>query len=598
MDIIYLKTQNDQKLKEYTSILGQHNIHIQQVKKTADDLALLASVKIGKRVRAVMEETTNLHDADSGDIVLLEEFYSLRPLVCRTVLRVAMLNAQQDLVEFTYRAEINGHISLSKRTNELGVFAWDDVFENNAAGQTFFELSKRGRKVSSRDLAIAQFSLEHLAFKNRLDLKAFPQNPVRTIDFSRPVADTVLAEALFSNENSALYGIGNAIVHSLNQGLFWRSARNRRERVYWMTNGNGFVPYTGKINKATGKPDLVHEMTFLPHDVFHNGLIPDPTPDGIESTLHDKVLLIWRMLGESDTLVAADMLFVDTLKKSGIPYTYDRRSIYPLFESLHGSFDSPKRLKELFNANVRYSLRGDKSSFYELGATKEAFARYEGKFKSCFIEDYYWANKNLNYMRQKAATFRLWQKMIDPLRSSLEEAWGYMTISQCVDMLRAHSTKDLEALSHDALVDLAHNVAFDRLIVPVLFGGKRSYNAQCNLKRGFLKYISAQAHIFAVFADVPESVICWNGILVLVENMLRSEFSLEGIDAVRDRYDHYLGLLYKRQLITLEDRKMYTEIFPILPAHYGVYDQPAESYPDISQVSSELLNCQNDPVKF
>ncbi|MFY0536127.1 hypothetical protein [Nannocystis pusilla] len=48
----------------------------------------------------------------------------------------------------------------------------------------------------------------------------------------------------------------------IDQGVFFRAAQNRRERVYWWPGLNAGIPYTPKR-------DGLHEATFMMHDFGH-----------------------------------------------------------------------------------------------------------------------------------------------------------------------------------------------------------------------------------------------------------------------------------------------------------------------------------------
>jgi len=125
---------------------------------------------------------------------------------------------------------------------------------------------------------------------------------------------------------------------ALNLGPFFRAPSNRRENIYWNPGGNGGIPYTPKINKLTGIPDAIHETTYFVHDLNHHILMPDLVFEGTTDPLERRIQIICRMMSEALTLVAADMLFVDTLVRSGASYDFEKRKIYPLFTSCRKDF--------------------------------------------------------------------------------------------------------------------------------------------------------------------------------------------------------------------------------------------------------------------
>lgn len=102
-------------------------------------------------------------------------------------------------------------------------------------------------------------------------------------------------------------------------------------------------------------------------------------------------------------MALADMLFVDSLEKSGVEYNFAARRIYPLFVDLKINFLDKENfitnLKKVVRANYIYCLRGDDSCYRELlrdaGSEEENLEHFKEKFMPFFVEDFHWYYKIL-----------------------------------------------------------------------------------------------------------------------------------------------------------------------------------------------------------
>ena len=135
----------------------------------------------------------------------------------------------------------------------------------------------------------------------------------------------------------------------------------------------------------------------MSHDFGHFA-IPDLTFIGNNSVRHRRAYIAWRMASEATTVTLADMLFVDSLQKSGVEYDFATRRIYPLFMDLQINFLDKKsfvaNLKKVVHANYVYCLRGDDSPYRELlreaGSLDENLEKFKEKFMPFFVEDFHW----------------------------------------------------------------------------------------------------------------------------------------------------------------------------------------------------------------
>eukprot|EP00913_Durusdinium_trenchii_P000486 g444.t1 len=332
----------------------------------------------------------------------------------------------QAVESFVYRHDMDAKIDLSKRlTDRAGVFNWDDVVVDLYSGLSYHEKKLMGFKVSPRDMMISQYlqdcgfssltnimqsvssnQYEHVHYRNRrLCRHNHLETCSRAVEFgdgSRVLDFFTRNEYLFS-EPVKRSGLSNVFTFVLNSGLFLRAAITRstgrvdgvakqgkdasatadvnsREFIYWLPGLNAGIP-------LVPKDDAIHEVTFQAHDLAHF-LLPDLIFTGHDSPLGRRLYIIYRMLSEAITLVFADMLFVEQLRRSGLQYDWCKRQIWPLFRDLQvdpfgqGVEHFLATFRSLLEANISYCLLGDDGPYRQLlGAGLEeslfrAFARY------------------------------------------------------------------------------------------------------------------------------------------------------------------------------------------------------------------------------
>lgn len=146
-------------------------------------------------------------------------------------------------------------------------FGWDEVFLPRFTHTSFAALARQGFKVSARDMVLSEFVKDRIYYKRRVDWKHAPQQQSRSVDFERLPSQWFAANAHLNSPQARGMGIRNSWVAMSNSGVFWRSAKNRREKTYWLPGLNAGIP-------LTPKRDEIHELTFLAHDCGHHSL-PD-----------------------------------------------------------------------------------------------------------------------------------------------------------------------------------------------------------------------------------------------------------------------------------------------------------------------------------
>lgn len=453
--------------------------------------------------------------------------------------------------------EINGYMDLSKKEDPNSKW-WDDIFILSKMGMSYKELSKKGMKNSGREEVISRFILEELYYKNKVDLNFNPQKNTRTIQFDGNSID-------FVNENKYLNTPSNKVFNnifnlSLNNGAFFRSAKNRREKNYWIPGLNAGIP-------LVPKRDNVHEITFAVHDLCHF-IMPDLIYTGREIEDNKNIYIIHRMMSEAITMVLADMVFIDGLKKDGIDYDFSKRKIYPLYEKIKDN-----NLKDILYANVKYCLTGSDEEYKKLlnYENLEVLENFKDKYMPFFVEDYKWTIKNFENMQSNKKTFYKWSNDLkDILRKN-----KLMRIS---DLTRSIGFKG----------DIIDNV-FEYVVENIYFNAMKESPKQSkerNISNSFKKYMIGQMHIFYKFDFVQVSNLYKDKIKSYLSKDLLNKEEIENIRAL---YEEYLKNLVDLNLINLDDFHTYKETYPIFDSFFVFYDKNKKYYTSLEETYNKTL---------
>jgi hypothetical protein len=291
------------------------------------------------------------------------------------------------------------------------------------------------------------------------------------------------------------------------------------------------------------------------------------------------------MLSEAVTLVLADMLFVDTLRRSGHEYEYSKRQIYPLFEDLGLDFSEEEHffanLELLLKANVRYCLRGDDAGYRELlgarGKGETNLERFKAKYMPFFVEDFRWTERNWSNMAPHAGQFRAWWRSVSPLRSA-----GRLRL-ETVDEFVRH----VEGEPGD-VVDRVFDRVFQTILRPVFQKRLTPVPPGEQLGKAFFKYMMGQMGLFTKYHFLPEAEAYETRVL---DYLLRigPSLDLETVDRVRGFYEQFVDVLVDKSLISLDDALTYKEVYPLYPPFYVFYDEQEGFYPDLARVSRRIL---------
>lgn len=561
-----LVSTNAFKAVEFQEALGRYGHTVIRVEPDAilplnDQVASL----LNDGFKVVFSEESILSKTFPGKaIVVSPEDASLVHHV--STLQAFFLNVDEQITRVEYVSHVQGFIDLSLSSVDPNVFGWDDVFVPIFVGDNFHSLKGRNMKNSARQMNLGKFSVDNLFYDKRLDLNFSPVDQSDTVDFSGAMVTFLQNDPIL---RTGVVGtpLQNVLDHVIQSGVFFRSAKNRREKNYWLPGLNAGVP-------LTAKKDKVHEITFMFHDLMHFQF-PDLVFDG-HTSLGKKVYLLHRMMGEAITLVLADMLFVDNLRKVGLEYDWSKRKIYPLLEALNLDPGSTTDLRTLLHANMRYALFGDDSEFRaHLNPTPGALGAlddYKAKYSRFFAEDWRWTAANYDNMREQEVSTSEWVKA----------TVGVETFSEIGVPLLSQFTASL-ALSPDVSNEAVADAIFDHLIDQVLVPNMStsiSIDLDASASNAFKRYLVGQLSLFTRY----EALLNGKFIAAKLRKIVMSGRTLSAseIGTARALFSRYVDELVDRDIISSDDGAMFTVMHPVFKPFYVFYD---------AVKATELVDC-------
>lgn len=225
------------------------------------------------------------------------------------------------------------------------------------------------------------------------------RNTESLIDFSTDIKEFVLHNCKYispiQQSNPKLFSL---IMQAVNNGLFMRNTNNKKSFNYWQPLSNAGLP-------AVPRGDFIHELAFFTHDVLHN-LIPDLQISNCIS-LHKKVYVIYRLIGEGICLVLADMYCMDELKKQGLDYDFEKKNIYQGFYPMR-----KKELKANIKGNAIFAATGSLDYYDRRTRDDAGFIKYANWFSPVYVSDLNWSLHNANCQLNFAQATFAWQSDI------------------------------------------------------------------------------------------------------------------------------------------------------------------------------------------
>ncbi|MCB0329274.1 MAG: hypothetical protein KDD70_06415 [Bdellovibrionales bacterium] len=576
--VVVFLSDNEQKIPEWQKHFNRYGIEV----ATADNfehpdfVRSLLNIDIdGVRIVGVLHEASNLFRAGTDTLSTQHHL--------EVVDNVSTLTAYgfegENLVGKVYTHRTPGMVDHERRDpNRPGVFGWDDIFVLDSVGRTYDELRRDGHKISSRDMTVAEFIRDRFYYKNRIDLTFAPQGQEATVDFGNSVEEFIRSNPYMSDPSLEAVGLTSMFRRVVNEGVFFRSAKNRREKNYWFAALNGGLPFTPKR-------DPIHEAKYTVHDLGHMDIL-EPVFSGKNSPELARVYCAARMMSEAFTLVEADMIFPHALAEGGVQYNFEKHQAYPLFRSLGIDLKDPDNrkanLRKIFYANARYCLTGDDSEYRKLLGDstegREALEKYKSKFMPFFVEDYRWTERNWENMTTRGDEFAKWWSMAQPIRDAV--APGLLSVEEFADAIR-HRPGDL--------VDQVFEHYFEDRIVPAFTVGDEYAPRGKQLAAGFRRYMMGQMAILARYDFAAGAEQLQKDIS---DSLIRhySDISLAEVEQLRAHYDRFVDRLTASNLITTDDAATYKEIYPLFDPYYVFYDEGTSFYENLESLARKKLD--------
>ena len=499
--------------------------------------------------------------------------------------------ANGSLTPYEDVCRMDGYIDKSKQQkNATDVFGWDDVFVVLPFHSTYYELSKLGIKISSRDLVVSNYIKKHIHYKSPIMLKHYQLNFARPLSFETAQVKQMLRNVLDAHPVLSSYKIDNMIQTVFNNGVVFRAPHTRRTKLFWFPLLNAGIPMTRK------ERDPMHELTYLTHD-FGHFLIPDLIFAGCHSDpakerLNRIIYVLYRMMSEAITIVLADMVFVDGIIKSGGTYsTVDERHIYPLFREFGLKLDCYDHLESILRASVLYTLTGDDERFQHLvdarhtegkGGTSLHLQAFKSKYEPFFTADYTWTLHNYDSMVCDSEIFRKWWTAVSPFNAkfalklntidAFRESLQQIQVSPFTAQPQQPDDKELVQKIFDKIIGMYIRPCFSAEKV-------KAHSDSQQLTNAFVRYMMGQMFIFHKYPHAP-SVDKYRKCIADYLNH-KTKFAMSDIRTVRSFYDNFVTTCTGWHVFTEDDGINFKEVFPLVEPYVVSYKKSRVTLTDL-----------------
>ncbi|HEX4417613.1 MAG TPA: hypothetical protein VH165_06920 [Kofleriaceae bacterium] len=549
---IVLMTNNRWKIAEYRRFLERHAQEL-LVEPPTRSIEVIAGWLAN--ARAVLADESNIFDI-AGDLVGSDHVGPARN-ICRLH---AWVNSPVGKIERrTYIREVAGQFDATKlRPDDPAVFDWDSAF-TSTAGSTLEQMAAVGLKNSAREQCLSAFARAMLHHKTPKRLRWSEVQPASWSVEARLLTDHPLYRDLAPP-------LASALAYVVEQGVFFRGAKSRRDGNYWLPGLNGGLPYVPK-------GDPIHEATYMFHDVMHQ-LMPDLVLDGADTLDHKRVYIAYRMMSEGVSLVLADMLMVDGLARSGAHPGYDftKRRIYPLYQALDPARreDLPWLLKQV----TGFVLRGEPG---ELATAGEPWRAFCAKYTRFFVADFQWTRMNWQNLVARAAMVRSWIELVGP------ESFAAQGVSFISDVVQ-HIGRGKEL---PAMLEALFEFVWRRRLAPALAHPPR-VDLERASSQGFRRWLTGQLAVFAHYAPVVAVPPLAHELAARIATPRL--FSTEEIEDIRARFRSHVLSLAKDGVISEDDAVIYPDLFPLFdPFFLRDYDEAQQEFETVREASDRAF---------
>lgn len=545
---IVLMTANRRKIAEYRRFLARHAQELLVEQPTESEASIGSWLETA---RAVLADESNIFDLE-GDLV--EPTYD-GP--ARNICRLhAWIRRDGEIVRTSYVREVRGHFHGAQlRPEDPSVFDWDAAFRLAVTDATLEEMDAHGLKSSAREQCLSAFAKRMLHRKEPKTLRWSVTDPQDWSADARLLLDHPLYQRLAPP-------LRNALAFVIDQGVFFRATKSRRDGNYWFPGLNGGLPYVPK-------GDAVHEATYLFHDVMHQ-LMPDLVFDGAATLDHKRVYIAYRMMSEGTSLVLADMMFVDGLARDPAHAGYDftRRRIYPLYEAIEP--DRRGDLQWLLRQVCTFVLRGEPG---ELPTATAAWQHFAAKYTRFFVADFLWTRMNWRNLVARSESIRAWIDLVQPETFGAQGVWF---LSQVVDELG-------RGLPLDALCKRLFELVWRRRIAPALeFAG--TAEVARSRSAGLRRWLTGQLALFARYAPIVGMPALAHELAARARDP-RAFTDTDVVD-VRARLRAHVRKLAVDGVLSEDDAAIFPDLFPLFdPFFLRDYDEAQQEFDTVSEAS-------------
>jgi hypothetical protein len=545
------------------------------LKSSNNNEKILAALLIQSNLK--LERTHFKRYQEDGDIETSPETQGLLPAEDECIVHSYKFE-EGKLIHKCFNYSTSGYVPGTLGFEAFCSELFDHQFILKNTCLTYSELERHNMKNTSRCLAVSKFICDEIYYPSPINLNFNPQKQNGTIDFQNDPADLLKNNVYFNNPLARQYGLTNMFHTVLNRGVFFRSAKNRREKNYWCPALNAGLP-------LTPKKDLIHEITFMAHD-FGHFLIPDLLYTGTHNAKNQQIYITYRMMSEAFTLVLADMIFVDSLEKSGFEYDYSKRKIYPLFKEFEIDLTQSElyltHVKKMLRASVDYCLMGDDSGLDQLSIKyrnkSQNLQFFKEKYMKFFCEDFKWTKQNYNCFKNSSDELKRWWELVKPLRDKAK-----------LDTETIEEFSKKINLQTDCLIDSIFNELFHRVSevlqkepVTIVAFSQRQLKA-------FFRYMMGQLLILVRYELIVKEAKVFQRIIIQYLTEIKNEIRMENIDYCRAILSDFVDILLDKNLINYDDAQTYKEIFPVFEPSFAYYDEKIDFYKDLSTVAYESI---------
>jgi len=541
-------TVNRWKIPEYRRFLARHAQAV-VVEPPSEVPAVILSYL--ETARAVLADESNIFDP-AGDLVEPDHVGPARN-ICR--LHAWTKDASGKLVRRSYIREVEGEFDGKQlRPDDPTVFDWDSAFRSTV-GPTLEAMDEVGLKNSAREQCLSAFARAQLHHKEPRRLRHAELLPGEGIVDWATDARFLLEHPLYRDLPTPL---GHALAFAINHGVFFRSARSRRDGNYWFPGLNGGLPYVPK-------GDAIHEGTYMFHDIMHQ-LMPDLVFDGADSRDHKRVYIAYRMMSEAVSLVLADMVFVDHLARCHPEYDFTRRKIFPLYRSLP-SHDLHWLLRQM----IGFVVRGDPGAF---PIASPAWDEFAAKYSRFVVADFQWTRMNWQNLVARNAMLRHWIGLVGPSCFAAQDVWF---ISNIVGELG----RDLPLFE---LTEQLFAIVWDRRIAPALVYAQPPDVAHSR-SAGFQRWLTGQLALFSRYAPIVDVPALAYELAARVRDA-RAFTDVEMRD-IRQRFGDHVRAMAAGGIISDDDAAIFPDLFPLFdPFFLHDYDLAQQEFPTVAEASA------------